>query len=227
MPSSGRTTPTDLLRHEKLAWSQGLRRVAGVDEVGRGPLAGPVVAAAVVLPPEGLPAGLDDSKALSAKERERLARELKQLPTVEVALALRSPAEIDDLNILRCTHATMREALEQIQPPPDFALVDGLPVPGLPVPSKALVKGDSLSASIAAASIIAKVYRDRLMVEAARRYPGYGFENHKGYCTREHVASLRELGPSPIHRKSFRPVALLAPGAWQQPELDLTTAQGT
>lgn len=222
MPKSGRITPKDLLHHEKLAWGRGCRRVAGVDEVGRGPLAGPVVAAAIVLPRDGVPAGLDDSKALTAKERERLAQELEQLPAIEMALALRSPAEIDELNILRCTHAAMREALGRIRPPPDFALVDGLPVPGLPVPSKALVKGDSLSASIAAASIIAKVHRDRLMTEAARQYPGYGFEKHKGYCTREHVARLQQLGPSPIHRKSFRPVAVLVAGAWRQPELDLT-----
>lgn len=227
MPKPSGTTPRDLLYHERLAWGQGHRRVAGVDEVGRGPLAGPVVAAAVVLPPEDVPEGLDDSKALSAAKRERLALELERLPGIEVALALRSAEDIDDLNILRCTHAAMREALGRLHPLPDFALVDGLPVAGLPVASKALVKGDSLSASIAAASIIAKVHRDRLMAEAARKYPGYDFEKHKGYCTRQHLARLQQLGPSPIHRKSFRPVAVLLAGAWQQLELDLAPAQGT
>ena len=221
MPEQDRTNVRDLLSHERAAWERGHRRVAGVDEVGRGPLAGPVVAAAIVLPRTDLPAGLDDSKALSAGERERLAIEIRALPGVEIALALRSPAQIDKFNILRCTHAAMREALARLDPLPDFALVDGLPVPDLPVQSEALVKGDSLSASIAAASIVAKVHRDRLMTKASRDYPGYGFERHKGYCTREHVARLQELGPSPIHRKSFRPVAMVAAGNWHQLELDL------
>lgn len=209
----------DLFGYERQAWASGCVRVAGVDEVGRGPLAGPVVAAAVVLPRVGAPSGLMDSKCLTPAERERLAHLLEQTPGIQIALATVSVAEIDSRNILRATHTAMRSALRDLAPPPDFALVDGLPVPDLPVASRAIVGGDRQSASIAAASIVAKVYRDRLMTEYDQLYPGYGFARHKGYGTREHLERLEALGPSPIHRRSFAPVARRLASAPRQLEL--------
>ena len=195
----------ELLRPERELRAEGFCCVAGVDEAGRGPLAGPVVAAAVVLPelPE-LPRFFD-SKQLSAERREELCRELLALPGVDVGVGIVEAPEIDELNILRATHLAMRKALLALKKV-DIALVDGLPVKGLPVPSRNLVKGDTLSASIAAASIVAKVRRDAIMVEADAKYPGYGFAEHKGYGCASHVAALKKLGVTPIHRRSFRPV---------------------
>ena len=195
----------ELLRPERELRAEGFCCVAGVDEAGRGPLAGPVVAAAVILPelPE-LP-GFFDSKQLTAAVREELYRELLALPGVDVGVGMAEAPEIDELNILRATHLAMRRALEALKKV-DFALVDGLPVPGLPVPSRNLVGGDARCASIAAASIVAKVRRDAIMVEADKAYPGYGFASHKGYGCAAHVAALKKLGVTPLHRRSFRPV---------------------
>jgi ribonuclease HII len=182
--------------------------VAGVDEAGRGPLAGPVVASAVILPPRIRLSGVNDSKQLTAAAREA-AYEVVVRKALAWAVAAVEVERIDCINILRATHEAMAAALQALDPAPDGALVDGLPVQGLPCPHQALVDGDALCTSIAAASIIAKVTRDRLMCELDARYPGYGLAQHKGYGTREHLRALRELGPSPCHRRSFRPVAEL------------------
>lgn len=198
---------TDLLFFERQAKGLGYHLVAGVDEVGRGPLAGPVVAAAVIVPDGDFSIPVKDSKALSATRRQVLSDRLRTHPGVCISIAAVEPAEIDEINILQATHKAMRCALAQLLPQADFALVDGLPVPRLPIPAEFLVKGDSRSASIAAASIVAKVHRDALMVELDTAFPGYGFSRHKGYGTREHLDALRRLGPCPAHRRSFAPVA--------------------
>ena len=184
--------------------------IAGIDEAGRGPLAGPVTAAAVCLPP-GFDLPVNDSKKLSARQRDELAAALKSYPGVRYVVVLRTPAEIDRLNILRATQSAMREAAERVLQPdtdatPDGALVDGLSFSPFPCPVDFLVKGDSKSASIAAASILAKTARDAIMVELDKQYPGYGFARHKGYGTAEHLEALRRLGPCPEHRRSFSPV---------------------
>ena len=202
----------DLLRFEEEAWRSGFLHLAGVDEAGRGPLAGPVVAAAVFFPADHLRThsrttyhALNDSKKLSAIRREHYEAILQADEAIEIGVSIVETEEIDRINILRATHRAMAEALEVIQP--QFALVDGLPVEGLPCPSQSIVKGDSKSLSIAAASVIAKVTRDRIMCEYEALYPGYGFADHKGYGTPAHLAALKNYGPSPIHRRSFRPVA--------------------
>jgi len=182
--------------------------VAGVDEAGRGPLAGPLVAAAVILPPENsfsLPVA--DSKTLTAKQREFLSAAMRNTPGLRFVLAERSAARIDQINILEATHEAMRECIMNLDILPAFALVDGLKVRNFPVPAQFLVKGDSLSASIAAASILAKTWRDQLMLELDRLYPAYGFSRNKGYGTREHLIALQKHGPCPEHRRSFAPVA--------------------
>ena len=203
--------------YEKDFWAKG-QLVGGVDEVGRGPLAGPVVAAAVVFP-RGVPwPGVYDSKQLKAADRERLDREIRSVPGVRIGIGEVPVEEIDRINILNATHRAMREAVLAAGEV-DFILVDGRPVKNLPCPSRALVKGDSRSASIAAASIVAKVYRDRLMDELDLRWPGYGFKEHKGYGTAAHLESLRRLGPCPAHRKSFRPVREIIDPPPEQPEL--------
>ena len=178
-----------------------------MDEAGRGPLAGPVVAAAVILPDGFVLDGLTDSKKVSAKKRESFHEALISDATVLWAAAEAVVEEIDRLNILRATHLAMARALQALPRDPDHALVDGLPVRGLPVEHTALVEGDSLSLSIAAASIIAKVTRDRLMVELDAEYPQYGFARHKGYGVKEHLEALRKHGPCPAHRRTFQPVA--------------------
>jgi ribonuclease HII len=189
-------------RLERQALREGYVVVAGLDEVGRGALCGPVVACAVVLGRGFDPAGIDDSKRLTARRREALARRIRaEAAAVRVASA--SPAEIDRLNILRATHLAMRRALTALEPAPDLVLVDGLPVPALPTPQRAIVKGDALSVSIAAASIVAKVARDALMREWDARLPGYGLARNMGYASEDHRDALRRLGPSPIHRRSF------------------------
>lgn len=202
----------DLLRFEEEAWRSGFLHLAGVDEAGRGPLAGPVVAAAVFIPADHLRAhaettyhALNDSKKLSAIRREHFEAILQADEAIEIGVGIVEAEEIDRINILRATHRAMADALEVIQP--QFALVDGLPVDGLPCSSRSIVKGDSQSLLIAAASVIAKVTRDRLMCEYEALYPGYGFADHKGYGTPAHLAALKKHGPSPIHRRSFRPVA--------------------
>ncbi len=203
-----------MLRFEQEAWSAGSLRVAGVDEAGRGPLAGPVVAAAVVFEKDFLEteasrslAGINDSKKLPASRRKFFYDLLSACPHVQIGIASASVQEIDSLNILRATHLAMARAVGQLSPPPELALVDGLPVKGLPVPHRAIVGGDALSLSIASASILAKVTRDRLMVELAERYPEYGFDRHKGYGTQAHLDALGRHGPCPAHRNSFAPVA--------------------
>lgn len=180
-------------------------RIAGVDEVGRGPLAGPVVAAAVILPDDRVIGGLADSKALSRKRREEVAITIHQQAIVCIACA--SEAEIDDLNILHASMLAMSRALADLAEQPAAALIDGnrLP-PDLPFPAEAVVRGDAKVSAIAAASIVAKVHRDALMRQYAETWPGYGFERHAGYPTRQHRQALQALGPCPIHRRSFRPV---------------------
>jgi ribonuclease HII len=193
--------------YEDILHRQGVTLVAGIDEAGRGPLAGPVVAAAVILPrPFQLP-GLTDSKKLSARRRQEFDRILRTLPGVIFHLGQASVEEIDRLNILRATHLAMRRAVEGLSRKPEHVLIDGLPVSPFPLPQTALVKGDSLSLSIAAASILAKVARDEVMLALDRKFPQYGFASHQGYGTAQHLASLRHHGPCPAHRRSFSPVA--------------------
>ncbi len=197
------------LFHEEELQARGIRPIAGVDEAGRGPLAGPVMAAAVILPKGFQLAGLDDSKKLSPKKREHLFLQLRKNEEIFYALGEGSSEEIGQINILRATALAMKRALEgliDMGHPPSHALVDGLPVKGLPVEQTALVGGDGLSLSIAAASILAKVTRDHLMKELDREYPQYGFARHQGYATAHHLAMLREHGPCPHHRRGFAPV---------------------
>lgn len=185
--------------------------VCGVDEAGRGPWAGPVSAAAVILDPSRIPVGLDDSKKLSAKARDALEIEIKA-SAVAWCVAMASVEEIEDLNILHATGLAMRRAIEGLSVPPVHALVDGNYKFKLPCPITTVVKGDSISASIAAASILAKTARDRVMQEADVLYPGYGFAAHKGYHAPIHVEALRRMGPSPIHRPSWAPVRAVLAG---------------
>jgi ribonuclease HII len=197
---------------EQALWRQGVGRVAGVDEAGRGPLAGPVVAAAAILPPgwvSGLPselAGLNDSKQLTAARREAFFAFLTTCAEIEFAVAQVEAPQIDALNILQATHRAMNDALARLRSLPPHALVDGRPVKTLCVPQTAIVKGDARSYSIAAASVLAKVTRDRLMVEYAAQFPEYGFATHKGYGTAQHLAAIAKFGPCPIHRQSFAPL---------------------
>jgi ribonuclease HII len=178
---------------------------AGVDEAGRGPLAGSVVAAAVILEPAQMPPGVADSKTLTAGERERLA-EMIQSCAQSWCVASASVEEIDTLNILQATMLAMHRAVQGLQLAPELVLVDGNRLPRWPYPSEAVVKGDSRVPVIAAASILAKVHRDAELIALERRYPGYGFAQHKGYPTAAHLAALRRLGPCPAHRRSFGPV---------------------
>lgn len=182
---------------------QGYRFIAGVDEVGRGALAGPVVASAVILDLSNIPQGIDDSKKLPPARRCHLAEEIHRSARA-VSVAAVQAEEIDRTNILEATKRAMLQALEGLDLAPDYVLVDALTLPGLVIPQRALVHGDSLSVSIAAASIVAKVWRDRLMREYDRLHPGYGFARNAGYGTSEHRRALQQLGPSPIHRLTFR-----------------------
>jgi ribonuclease HII len=185
--------------------------VCGVDEAGRGPWAGPVSAAAVILDPRRIPAGLDDSKKLSAKARDALEIEIKHV-AVAWCVAMASVEEIEELNILHATGLAMRRAIEGLSVAPVHALVDGNYKFKLPCPIRTVVKGDSISASIAAASILAKTARDRVMIDADVLYPGYGFAAHKGYHAPIHVEALRRMGPCPIHRPSWAPVRAVLAG---------------
>lgn len=185
--------------------AQGLTRIAGVDEVGRGPLAGPVTAAAVVLDPAGLPEGLNDSKLLTARRREALREAI--MTSAEVSIAHASVAEIDDLNILRASHLAMERAIAGLARPPDHVLIDGNLIPrGLTLPATAIVKRDARSLSIAAASIVAKITRDAIMWDLAQQFPGYGWETNAGYPSKSHRSALQDLGVTPHHRRSFKPV---------------------
>lgn len=176
--------------------------ICGVDEAGRGPLAGPVCAAAVILPKGLVIPGLNDSKKLTDKRRRELFPIIQQ-EAVSFGIAFASQEEIDEINILQATFLAMRRAIDQLDPKPDFALIDGNRETDFGVPCKTVIKGDSLSANIAAASVLAKVTRDNWMIEAAAKYPGYGFEIHKGYGTKAHYAALEKLGPCAIHRRTF------------------------
>jgi ribonuclease HII len=179
--------------------------VAGVDEVGRGPLAGPVTAAAVMLDPADIPVGLDDSKVLRPRARAKLWCKIVDVAVVSVAHA--SVAEIDELNILRASHLAMVRAVAGLAQAPDHALIDGNMIPtGLAIPATSIIKGDSRSVSIAAASIVAKVCRDRIMVDLAQQHPGYGWETNMGYGSKSHITALQNLGVTPHHRRSFKPV---------------------
>ena len=190
---------------EKAAMRVGASRVAGVDEVGRGPLAGPVTAAAVILDPNAIPDGLNDSKKLSPKRREALAEALLQ--TAEVSVAHASVEEIEVHNILRASHLAMIRALAGLNSVPDHVLIDGTMLPrGLNLPAQPIVKGDTRSLSIAAASIVAKVARDQIMVDLAQQHPGYGWETNMGYGSKSHMSALRNLGVTPHHRRTFKPV---------------------
>ncbi len=200
------------LSYEKKCQSAGYKSVAGVDEAGRGPLAGPVSAAAVILPAGYKNDLLDDSKKLSEKKRELLYDEIMADERIIWSLSFAEPAEIDEINILKATHAAMARAVDGLAAQVDYCLIDGLPVPAFPYEHEGIVKGDSKSLSIAAASIIAKVSRDRKMLQYAELYPEYGFEKHKGYGTKQHRAALDKHGPCPIHRHSFSPVAQLSLG---------------
>ncbi len=215
---------TDLFRFEREAKAaQAGLVIAGVDEAGRGPLAGPVVAAAVILPPEeefDLP--VDDSKALDERLREELGERLRADSRVVWAVAERSASVIDRINILKATHEAMREAVMSLTIRPGMAFVDGLKVRDFPVEARFIVKGDALSASIAAASIIAKTHRDHLMLELDKQYPGYGFAKHKGYGTAQHLEALRRRGPCPEHRRTFGPVARIICPPPEQLELGLS-----
>ena len=192
------------LAHEARLRARGFELVAGVDEVGRGPLAGPVVAAAVILDPDHLPDGLNDSKKLTASVRERLFTEIMR--HAHVAIASIPAARIDVINIRQATFEAMAGALNGLAVRADFALIDGRDIPPLPCPAEALIGGDRRSLSIAAASIIAKVTRDRMMTLLAQTYPDYGFEKHMGYGTAKHLEALALHGPTPLHRMSFAPL---------------------
>lgn len=183
--------------------------VAGVDEVGRGPLCGPVVTAAVILDPSKPILGLNDSKKLSEKKREQLFAEIKT-KAVAWSIGRAEVAEIDQLNILQATLLAMQRAIELLSITPKLALIDGNRCPKLSIPCSAVIKGDATIPAIAAASILAKVTRDKEMLELDKRYPGYGIAGHKGYPTAIHLAALQQLGPTPIHRHSFAPVRLAA-----------------
>ncbi|MDD5677791.1 MAG: ribonuclease HII [Kiritimatiellae bacterium] len=202
-----------LLQFERKAWAGGCKRVAGVDEAGRGPLAGPVVAAAVVFPQafveqeeHRLFDTLTDSKQLTVNQRDAFFELLVNFSGVEIGIGFGDVLEIDEINILCSTHRTMSRCLLNLAVLPEYALVDGLPVPNLPCPSLAIVKGDARSLSIAAASVIAKVTRDRWMTDLDRRHPEYGFVRHKGYGTAAHIQALLKYGATREHRRSFRPV---------------------
>ena len=200
------------LSHESELWLKGAKRVAGVDEAGCGPLAGPVVAAAVAFPSAWLAAGLDtklrglnDSKQLTAEQREEYFSIITAHPDIRHAVATVDVEMIDRINIRQAAWRAMNLALDQLQPRPEHVLVDGLRIKWLPYPQTALAQGDCKSYSIAAASVLAKVTRDRMMLEFDRLYPGYGFAEHKGYGTPQHYAAINERGPCPIHRRSFSP----------------------
>lgn len=191
--------------HETTLIARGYARIAGVDEVGRGPLAGPVLACAVVLDPARIPAGLNDSKRLNAAQRDTLAAAI--MASAEVAIGMASVDEIDALNILRASHLAMVRALQGLAAMPDMALIDGNLLPrDLPCAGRAIIKGDALSQSIAAASIVAKTRRDAIMMDLAQHYPGYGWDKNMGYPSKAHKQAILDIGITPHHRRSFKPI---------------------
>jgi ribonuclease HII len=192
--------------YERQYWQEGIRYIAGIDEAGRGPLAGPVVAAAVILPIIFNAEGLNDSKQLTQGEREEL-RERILSEALSVGVGIVDVDYIDRYNILQATYEAMRQAVKQCNPVPELLLLDAVKVPGLSIPQVPIIKGDTLSHSIAAASIIAKTTRDQIMADYAEEYPEYGFEEHKGYSAPVHYQALDRYGPCPIHRRSFKPIA--------------------
>ncbi|MEQ8236021.1 MAG: ribonuclease HII [Syntrophomonadaceae bacterium] len=194
-----------MLEYEHQAYHDGYQRIAGIDEVGRGPIAGPVVAAAVILPRDFCLAGVNDSKLLSEKKRLELAKIIK-LEALAWSVAAISSRRIDEINILQATLEAMCLAVHELMPQPDYLLVDAVKIPGLSICQCPIIKGDTLSVSIACASILAKVERDQIMQNYDGIYAGYGFATHKGYGTRGHHSALHHLGPCPIHRGSFAPV---------------------
>ncbi len=193
-----------MMVYEKEAQKQGFQYVAGIDEVGRGPLAGPVVAAAVILPEKIFISGINDSKKLSSKKRQQLYQEIKN-EALAIGIGVVGADVIDEINIYQATKKAMNIAINQLSIFPDFLLIDAMKI-DTPITQRSLIKGDSLSVSIASASIIAKVYRDRLMMEYSKKYPEYQFEKNAGYGTREHIQAIRKFGPTPIHRKTFAPI---------------------
>jgi ribonuclease HII len=195
----------DLFTHDRGYFKNGIMLIAGVDEAGRGPWAGPVVAAAVILPINTRIKGLNDSKKLSSRKREKLFVEIS-LRALGIGVEAISHGVIDDINILQATYLAMKGAINKLSPAPELVLVDGWPIPGLKASQVAITGGDGKSAAIAAASIIAKVTRDRIMAELSQQYPQYGFHKHKGYGTKEHREALKRYGPCPMHRKSYAPV---------------------
>jgi ribonuclease HII len=207
----GNDVACDPLYFENCARSSGFSVIAGLDEAGRGPLAGPVVAAAVVLPEGLVIPGLNDSKQVPEPERERLFEVIRK-QAVCYGVGIVDERMIDVLNIYQATIAAMEQALTLLSPPPDYLLLDAITLPRVRLPQKPLIKGDCRSSSIAAASILAKVTRDRLMLELHEKYPQYNFHKHKGYATKEHVDLLREHGPCEAHRKSFSPVSEMLKG---------------
>ena len=211
--SDNKSEYMDRFIFEREHFERGFSQLAGVDEAGRGPLAGPVVAAAAVLPEEWIMDGipepllrLDDSKKLTEKIRGQLFSAIEAEPMIRRAVAIIDSETIDRINILQATHRAMNEAITKLDPPAEYALIDGNPVKSFTLPQTAIVKGDSKSYSIAAASILAKVTRDRLMLEHHKRWPEYGFSDHKGYGTAAHMAAIEAHGPCPIHRRSFAPL---------------------
>ena len=199
----GNNYPAEIQQFEQTLRQQGYQRIAGIDEAGRGALAGPVVAAAVVLPINCQISGVTDSKQLTPKRRTELFDDIHRA-AVAVGVGRVGNEEIDRINILQATMGAMAQAIAQITPAPDYVLVDGTHLPEIFLPAEAIPKGDTLIQSIAAASIIAKVARDRLMIELDETYPGYGFQVHKGYGTLLHRQAIAQLGPCPIHRRSFK-----------------------
>jgi len=197
-----RTRLDAMLNFERVLWRAGVQIIAGVDEVGMGPMAGPVIAAAVVFPPHTELAGIDDSKKLDLEQREDAERRIRAV-AVAIAIGRADVEEIDSVNIYHAGLLAMRRAVEALPVRPQHVLVDARDIPGVDVPQNCFNKGDGINFSIAAASIVAKTHRDRLMDDLAREHPGYGLERHKGYCTQEHQDAVRRLGPSPIHRRSF------------------------
>jgi len=198
----------DLYQHDELLIEKGFQRIAGIDEAGRGPLAGPVVAAAVILPKGTRIEGLRDSKEIPEEERDAIFSELMQV-SEDVGIGIVSPEEIDRLNILRATKLAMKHAVNNLSKPPDILLIDALSLPSVAIKQIPIIKGEGISASIAAASIIAKCVRDNIMREYHAKFPQYNFIRNKGYSTREHLDMLRLYGPCPIHRKSFQRVMTL------------------
>jgi|SRR5665647_239487 len=205
--------------YENGAYQEGYKRVAGIDEVGRGCIAGPVAAAAVILPRDFFLAGVNDSKLLSEKKRLQMVVEIKR-EALAWSVVMISPQRIDQQNILLTTQEAMRTAVNELLPVPDFLLIDAVKIPDINIRQYPIIKGDSLSISIACASIIAKVERDQSMQAYDGMYPGYGFARHKGYATREHIIAVKNIGPTPIHRGSFEPVKSILGGAYgAQPNL--------